>query len=181
MRKSVFLLGMIVLISFGLVFVGCDNGTTNTIGWFPGITGGNAIKFTNVDPALLVYDPDFFGVGIFPTTASDTAVIADITDNLLIDMPPALAVAGCDDEDISISGNTVTMPLYAAPAFNSRWKGTGSYNVWCIAADDENNYLFLKSKNPVSFSGGTKEINAKYEFEVIDVKGSFVGFETYYE
>jgi len=143
----------------------------------------NYLAITDTDLNLMESNPNYIGFGIFPSTLTDEDVIEDFF-LLLNGEIPLLVIAGCDNETddgeaLFVYEDIIVMPLYEIDGNN--WTETGSFHVWVVCSDDNDNYIILRSKDPVNFVYNiTSVINAQTDFDVIDSKGRFIVFASYY-
>ena len=125
MASKKFCFGMLAMVLvFGMVFSGCDNGTTSGDG---GGGGGSKAKTLSISmPAeIFAYGAGGFSIGVFPvgTTAEQalakTGIVAGLDDS-----SPGWYQSGADPVKL-------TAPLYNV-SNGSAWTGSGVYDVYAI-------------------------------------------------
>jgi len=155
MNKTFRFFGMIAAVAIvGLSVTACggDSG------------GNNAIRITDLTQAHLDQSAYIAIYGVFPVGTTEQQVTATIN-VLLADQNPPHVVAGANDHhhNIQLEGTTVTVPLYSAPGFNSRWSGSGAFDVWIILGRTGGGGLIVnayRSTSAVAFDGGTVTVSA---------------------
>jgi hypothetical protein len=99
-------------------------------------------------------------IGIFPvgTSVEDALVQKDI-------------VAGADEGNVKLSSSstTVTVELYAAPNYTSRWRGSGTYDVFAVVGSGRS-ASYYRARN-VSFTSTSTGISIE-RFEEVFINGS---------
>jgi hypothetical protein len=142
MKNKLVLAGMFsILLAFGIVVGGCDNGTTDKDG------GPKTLVITDINAAQAAQGQLGIKIGIFRvgTTPEEASSWTGI-------------IAGADEVTLSGSSEpfTITVPLYSAP-FESgrRWTASGSYDVYLVLADSS----YYRKQN-VSFSSASTTVSA---------------------
>jgi len=160
MNKTFKLFGMIAAVAIvGFSVTGCDTGNGNG--------GINAIRITDLTPAHLYQSAYIAIYGVFPVGTTQVQVEATIN-ALLGGQNPPHVVAGANDHyhSLQLAGTTVTVPLYSAPGFNSRWSGSGAFDVWIILGRGGGSgpggliVNAYQSTSAVAFDGGTVTVSA---------------------
>jgi hypothetical protein len=138
MAKKRFPIGWLATAAvFAMLVAGCDTGTNGG--------GGNTVPkvlvITGLDPTQ--QQSTSLMVGIFPAgtplqqAAAQTGIVAGAT-----------SASG----NVTVSGNTATIELYAAPGYNSKWTDSGTYDIYLSVG---NNYY--RSQN-VAFVSATTQV-----------------------
>ena len=150
MKKKLFFSAMSVcILTFGLVFVSCDNGSD-------GKNDPKTLVIKNIPEEVFYYG--YYGgggIGIFS---------AGITPEQALSMIGLVAGADLDNDDIRITGSgpyTMTIPLYDFDN-GKRWTGSGTFDVYVVLYGGGEHYY----KASVNFSSGTTTVSFNSATEI---------------
>jgi hypothetical protein len=143
-RKHVFMAGVAALmLSFGLVLAGCDNGTTEDEKSKP-----KTLIIQGLPANVYAYGQSGGRIGIFP---------AGTTSQQALSQTGIVAGADLSNGDIIFSASapyTLTIPLYNINNGN-RWTGSGTFAVYVILNGGNGHYYKADS---VSITSGTTTV-----------------------
>jgi hypothetical protein len=148
MKKKNFLIVILVMaLLLGMIFVGCENSTSNGSNTPTTNSNGKTLVITNFDVSN--YFPPEGALGLYPVGTS----IESIKNKTASSVAGAYRV----NLDITFSDSTFTIPLHSIGHNPPPWTGSGKYDVYVI--DDFTNtptkYGFL----PIDFSEATTTVD----------------------
>jgi hypothetical protein len=142
MANKFFRLGILVMI-FGMIVIGCDNGTTSGDGG----GGGKVLVIQNIPNSILSAD-QYGEIGLFNvgTTLTQAQSLTGFV---------AGAYVYNDDVNVITSGSTstVSIPLYNID--ETRWSGSGTYDIY-VQVNDYSGTIYKASS--INFSTGTTTV-----------------------